>query len=95
MIESFHGKDVRYSIQKCITMSDLDKVMRRVYGYSSEQHMLMEYSGLKKVCRSRVEASCNCDVAEVHTPMLLLQPEDDPLHQVEYTEVMRLYSYEC
>jgi hypothetical protein len=81
-VESFHGIAVRQSMQQSSTMTDLDKVVRRVYGYTSDHHMYQEFSGLQRVCQSRMEASCDDADDHLHTPMLLLQPDDDPLHQV-------------
>ena len=120
MLEPHYGSTLRTSLQRSLMMSDLDRVVRRVYGYATETDMHRQFSGLKELCQCRKtkretwidtqtqretyqcsKKSPNHDSRNVegkHTegreggvprggrggiaPMLLLQPHDDPLHQV-------------
>eukprot|EP00602_Paraphysomonas_sp_CaronLab_P005130 CAMPEP_0185033208 /NCGR_PEP_ID=MMETSP1103-20130426/21976_1 /TAXON_ID=36769 /ORGANISM="Paraphysomonas bandaiensis, Strain Caron Lab Isolate" /LENGTH=328 /DNA_ID=CAMNT_0027569409 /DNA_START=231 /DNA_END=1215 /DNA_ORIENTATION=- len=70
-VEKVHGSSVRQDIQTCRTMSEVDRVLVRVFGFTSETEQLNAFSALKRVHEKNI----------IEQPVLLLQPQDDPLHQ--------------
>lgn len=55
-------------IEDCHIISHFDQHVWRLFGFESEQHMHEEFSAR--------------DVSTISIPLLLVQPLDDPLHQV-------------
>lgn len=77
-IEARHGEDVKHHLSRSHFISDVDSVTSNIYGFDSVDDLYTVYSGLKRYCLQTKRAKTGCQSC----PIFLLQPLDDPLHQV-------------
>ena len=77
-------RDLHRHIDQCYMMSHFDCVVRKdIYEFESKELQYEYFSGLKTFTEMHATST-----DDLHSPpMLLIQPSDDPLHEVTISHI--------
>ena len=91
-IAAEHGEVVKHSLSQSYFISEIDRVTSKIYGFSSVEEMYEVYSSLKRYCQETQNPNSS---SLSLCPIFLLQPSDDPLHQVWFLHCLYLIVVGC